>query len=93
LLVHANIQMFTSYRCNYTCYVDRIIDHMDCWSNYNSREWAFLDLEDQRGSRLSMNLAIEQRHDLTEKEDPSPAQWSPALSRSLDVLVNLSHGG
>jgi len=73
--------------------VDRIIDHMDCWSNYNSREWAFLDLEDQRGSRLSMNLAIEQRHDLTEKEDPSPPQLSPALSRSLDVLVNLSHGG
>jgi len=73
--------------------VDRIIDHMDCWSNYNSREWAFLDLEDQRGSRLSMNLAIEQRHDLTEKEDPSPAQLSPALSRLLDVLVNLSHGG
>lgn len=52
-----------------------------------------LDLEDQRGSRLSMNLAIEQRHDLTEKEDPSPAQLSPALSRSLDVLVNLSYGG
>jgi hypothetical protein len=40
-----------------------------------------------------MNLAIEQRHDLTEKEDPSPAQLSPALSRSLDVLVNLSYGG
>jgi hypothetical protein len=40
-----------------------------------------------------MNLAIEQRHDLTEKEDPSPPQLSPALSRLLDVLVNLSHGG
>lgn len=73
--------------------MDRIIDHMDCWSNYNSRQWAYLDLEDQRGSRLSMNLAIEQRHDLTGKEEPSPAQLSPALSMLLDVLVNLSHGG
>ncbi|CAK7346518.1 unnamed protein product [Dovyalis caffra] len=35
----------------------------------------------------------ERRQDLTEKEDPSPAQLSPALSRLLDVLVNLSQTG
>ncbi|KAJ6352368.1 hypothetical protein OIU76_001566 [Salix suchowensis] len=35
----------------------------------------------------------EQRQELTEKEDPSQAQLSPALSRLLDVLVNLSQTG
>jgi hypothetical protein len=62
--------------------------NQDSQSVYSKTSPAFDGTED--GSH-AMN--DEQRQELTEKEDPSSAQLSPALSRLLDVLVNLSQTG
>ncbi|KAJ6730823.1 BEIGE/BEACH-RELATED [Salix viminalis] len=60
----------------------------DSQSVYSETSRAFDGIE---GIFQEMN--DERRQDFTEKEDPSQAQLSPALSRLLDVLVNLSQTG
>ncbi|KAG5250553.1 BEACH domain-containing protein [Salix suchowensis] len=60
----------------------------DSQSVYSKTSRAFDGIE---GIFQEMN--DERRQDFTEKEDPSQAQLSPALSRLLDVLVNLSQTG